>query len=56
MNEKLRTNRSELALGRTSPVIAMSLGTQAPVSSDTKAQIIAMPALGPSFFCAPAGK
>ena len=40
----------------TSPVIATCVGTVRPVSSDTSAQVIAVPALGPSFFCAPAGR
>jgi hypothetical protein len=38
-----------------SPVIAVSLRTVRPVSSDTSAMNIATPALGPSFGVAPAG-
>ena len=38
-----------------SPVIAVSLRTVRPVSSDTSAVNIATPALGPSFGMAPAG-
>jgi len=35
--------------GRTSPVMAMSTGTHKPVNNDTKAQTMAIPALGPSY-------
>jgi len=35
--------------GRTSPVMAMSTGTHKPVNNDTRAQTMAIPALGPSY-------
>ncbi|CKS28721.1 Uncharacterised protein [Mycobacterium tuberculosis] len=38
-----------------SPVIATSLRTGMPVSADTKAVVIAAPALGPSLGVAPSG-
>ena len=38
-----------------SPVIATSARTGMPVSADTIAVVMAMPALGPSFGVAPAG-
>ena len=36
--------------------MAIFVGTQDPVNNDTKAQTMAIPALGPSFFCAPEGR
>jgi len=33
----------------TSPVMATSTGTDKPVNSDTRAQAMAIPALGPSY-------
>jgi hypothetical protein len=38
--------RNELT---TSPVMATSTGTHKPVNNDTRAQTMAMPALGPSY-------
>jgi hypothetical protein len=46
---RMREDAGERTSYTTSPVMATSTGTHRPVNNDTRAQTMAMPALGPSY-------